>query len=140
MAKRVALKDKVVVDGVDLSSFSRAVSYSSEHNRVDVSGFNATGADEFLAGNTVQQVTVTFFGSYGSGEAHAVLANLHKNRTIFNFEWRVDQTASISATNPALKGLVQLLSYSPGVTRGEADTFDAVFTAADANGLWFFST
>ena len=77
MAKRVALKDKVVVDGVDLSSFSRAVSYSSEHNRVDVSGFNATGADEFLAGNTVQQVTVTFFGAYGASESHAVLANLH---------------------------------------------------------------
>ena len=140
MAKRVALKDYVSVDGVALSNFAKAVAYSSEHNRIDVSGFNVTGADEFLAGNTVQQVTVTFFGSYGSGEVHAVLANLHKNRTIFNFEWRPDQTASTSATNPALKGLVQLLSYSPGVTRGEADTFDAVFTAADAAGLWFFST
>jgi len=140
MPKRVALKDYVEVDNVNLSTFARQVSYSSEHNRVDVSGFNSTGADEFLAGNTVQQVTVTFFGSYGSGEVHATLANLHKNRTVFDFEYRPDQTAAASATNPALRGSVQLLSYSPGVTRGDADTFDAVFTAADANGLWFFNT
>jgi hypothetical protein len=141
MPKRVALKDYVAVDGVNLSQFARAVNYSSQHNRVDVSGFTATGADEFLAGNTTQQVTVTFFGSYGSGEVHATLANLHKNRTIFNFEHRPDQTAVVSATNPALKGLVQLLEYNePSVTRGDADTFDAVFTAADANGLWHYST
>jgi hypothetical protein len=140
MAKRVALKDFVECDHVNLSQYARAVAYSSEHNRVDVSGFTSTGADEFLAGNTVQQVTVTFFGSYGTGEVHQTLANLHKARTVFNFEWRPDQTTTASITNPALRGQVQLLSYSPGVTRGEADTFDAVFTAADATGLWFYST
>lgn len=140
MAKRVALKDRIEVDGVELGNFARAVSYSSEHQQVDVSGFNDTGADEFLAGNTVQSVTVTFYGSYGSGEVHQTLFNLHKNRAVFDFKWRIDRTASVSATNPELQGSVQLLTYSPGVTRGDADTFDAVFTAADANGLWFVST
>jgi hypothetical protein len=140
MAKRVALKDRIEVDGTELGNFARAVSYSSEHQQVDVSGFNDTGADEFLAGNTVQSVTVTFYGSYGSSEVHQTLFNLHKNRTVFDFKWRIDRTANVSATNPELQGSVQLLTYSPGVTRGDADTFDAVFTAADSNGLWFVST
>ena len=37
MAKRIALKDHVSVDAVDLSNFCRSVEFSSEHERVDVS-------------------------------------------------------------------------------------------------------
>ena len=48
MSKRIALKDSVMVDTTDLSDFSRTVRFSSEHNQVDVSGFNATGANEYL--------------------------------------------------------------------------------------------
>ena len=66
MAKRIALKDHIIVDAVDLSNFARAVTFSSEHERIDVSGFNATGANEYLAGATEQEVTVEFFGSYGA--------------------------------------------------------------------------
>ena len=66
MAKRIALKDHIHVDAVDLSNFARSVEFSSEHERVDVSGFNATGANEYLAGQTEQSVTVEFFGSYGA--------------------------------------------------------------------------
>ena len=40
-----------------------------------------------------------------------------------------------SATNPQLEGNVQLLTYSPGGTRGEAETLTATFNAADAAGL-----
>ncbi|HSE44719.1 MAG TPA: hypothetical protein VLA89_05255 [Gemmatimonadales bacterium] len=140
MSKRVALKDFVEVDGVDLSNFARSVQYSSEHEQVDVSGFSATGADEFLAGKTTQSVTVEFYGSYGSGEVHQTLFNLHKNRTEFDFAWRPDQTASVSSTNPELRGVVQCLSYGPGATRGDAETFSVTFTAADEDGLWFYST
>lgn len=140
MSKRVALKDLVEVDNVDLSNFARSVAYSSEHEQVDVSGFSATGADEFLAGKTTQSVTVEFFGSYGSGEVHQTLFNLHQERTVFDFAWRPDQTVGVSATNPELRGSVQLLSYGPGATRGDAETFSATFTAADSDGLWFYST
>jgi hypothetical protein len=78
MSKRIALKDFIEVDGHDLSNFARSVSFSSEHEQVDVSGFNALGTDEFLAGKTTQSVTVEFFGSYGSGEVHDVLYHLHR--------------------------------------------------------------
>lgn len=135
MSKRIALKDSVEVDSVDLSNFARSVSLSSEHDRVDMSGFNPTGANEFLAGQTTQSVTVEFYGSYGTGEVHQTLYPIHKDREIVAFAWRPDQTAPVSATNPSLEGNVQILTYSPAATRGDAEAFSVELTAADENGL-----
>jgi hypothetical protein len=140
MAKRVALKDSIEVDSVDLSNFARSVSLSSEHARIDVSGFNPTGADEFLAGSTTQSVTVEFYGSYGTGEVHQTLYPIHASRDIVAFTWRPDQTTAVSATNPSLEGNVQILTYSPAATRGDAEAFSVEFTAADADGLAYVIT
>jgi len=140
MSKRIALKDHVSVDSVDLSNFARAVEFTSEHERIDVSGFNATGANEYLAGQTEQSVSVEFFGSYGTGEVHATLYPIHKDREVVAFEWRPDQTAPVSATNPQLEGNVQLLTYSPSVTRGEEEAWTAEFVAADSAGLTYTTT
>jgi hypothetical protein len=137
MAKRIALKDSVMVDATDLSSFARDVRLTSEHERVDVSGFNATGSNEYLAGQTTQEVTVEFYGSYGASEVHQTLYPLHKNRTVCAFKWRPDQTLPVSATNPELRGQAQILTYGPGATRGEADTYPVTFTAADPAGFSF---
>ena len=135
MPKRIALKDSVFVDTSDLSNWARAVEFSSEHDRIDVSGFNATGAKEYLAGATEQSVTVEFFSGYGAGEPHTILYPIHKNRTTVAFKWRPDQTAPVSATNPELRGNVQLLTYNPSVTRGEEEAWEAEFVAADPAGL-----
>ena len=140
MAKRIALKDSVSVDAVDLSQFCRSVEFSSEHERVDVSGFTATGANEYLAGQTEQSVTCEFFGSYGSTEVHQTLYPIHANREVVAFAWRADQTAATSATNPSLEGNVQLLTYNPSATRGEAETWEATFVAADEDGLTYHTT
>jgi len=140
MSKRIALKDSVEVDSVDLSNFARSVRFASEHERVDVSGFNATGANEYLAGPTDQSVTVEFFGSYGTGEVHATLYPIHKDREVVPFAWRPDMTTPASATNPELRGNVQLYTYGPGGTRGDVDTFEATFQAADEAGLVFETT
>jgi len=140
MPKRIALKDSVSVDSVDLSDFARSVALASSHARVDVSGFNPTGVNEYLAGPTDQSVTVEFFGSYGTGEVHATLYPIHAGREIVPFAWRPDQTTPASTDNPELRGNVQLLDYSPGATRGDAETFSAEFVAADENGLAYFTT
>jgi hypothetical protein len=140
MAKRIALKDLVEIDGHDLSTFCRSVEFSSEHEQVDVSGFNATGANEFLAGQTVQTVTLEMFGAYGTGETHDVLYDIHRDRTIVGFAWKPDKTAATSATNPELSGNVQILTYGPGATRGEADVFSVTLSAADSAGLVFSNT
>lgn len=137
MSKRIALKDFVSVAEIDLSNLARSVSLASEHERVDVSGFNETGANEYLAGQTEQSVTVEFYGSYGTGEVHQTLYPIHAGREVVPFAWRPDMTAPVGADNPELRGNVQVLSYSPGATRGEADTFEVEFSAADADGLTF---
>jgi len=133
--KRVALKDSVKVDAVDLSNFARSVEFASEHDRVDVSGFSASGNNEYLAGPTEQSVTVEFYGSYGAGEVHQTLYPIHRDREIVAFAWRPDQTAPISATNPSLEGNVQVFSYGPGATRGDVEAFSVTFNAADEDGL-----
>jgi len=140
MSKRVALLDSVEVDSVDLSNFARSVRLTSEHSREDVSGFSDTGANEYIAGPTDQSVAVEFFGSYGTGEVHATLYPIHQSRDVVPFAWRPDQTQIVSATNPELRGNVQLYTYGPGGTRGDVDTFEVTFNAADAAGLQFFDT
>lgn len=140
MPKRVALKDSVTVDGVELSNFCRDVRSRSEHERVDVSGFNDAGSNEYLAGQTEQDVTCEFYGAYGAAETHATLEPIHRTRDIVPFEWVPDGSVAVSATNPALRGNVQLLAYSPGATRGEVDTYSVVFTPADPAGLVWEAT
>jgi hypothetical protein len=137
MGKRIALHDHVLVDAVDLSNFCRSVEFASEHDRVDVSGFSPSGNNEYLAGATEQSVTCEFYGSYGAGEVHATLYPIHAGRDIVAFEWRPDQNAVVSATNPQLEGNVQVYAYGPGATRGEVDTFTVTFNAADEAGLVF---
>ena len=140
MGKRIALKDFIEVDGVNISNFCRAVEFTSEHEEVDVSGFNATGANESLAGQTVQSVTLEVYGSYASGEIHQTLYPIHRDRDIVAFAWRPDGSVAASATNPELNGNVQVLSWGAGATRGEAETFSITLTAADENGLVFTNT
>src|SRR5262249_45066947 len=58
MSKRIALKDLIRVDGVDISNFCRAVTFTSTDDRIDASGFNSTGASEFLSGQRVDEVAL----------------------------------------------------------------------------------
>lgn len=141
MSKRIALKDYIEVDGVDLSNLCRSVAFESTDDQVDVSGFNTTGASEFLAGNRVRQVTCEFYGSRGSNEVHQVLFPIHDGRLTCTFVWRADSSASVSATNEELRGDVIILSYPEGATRGEAETQTVTFVQADADTpLTFYST
>ena len=116
MAKRIALKDHITVDAVDLSNFCRAVEFSSEHERVDVSGFNAPARTSTWPARPSRKSPVEFFGSYGASEVHATLYPIHRDREVVAFEWRPDQTAVVSATNPQLEGNVQLLTYNPSAS------------------------
>lgn len=137
MPKRIALKDRIEVDGTDLSNFARSVGWSSEHTEVDVSGFNPTGADESLAGSTKQSFTVEF---YNSKEVRNVVYHLHRDRVIFPIIWCEDGSVGVSDDNPELHGRVQALGYAPSAARGSADTFSVTFSAADSTGLYYVAT
>ena len=45
----------------------------------------------------------------------------------------------VGATNPELRGNVQLYTYGPGGSRGDVDTLSVTFATADEDGLEFFS-
>jgi hypothetical protein len=137
VSKRIALKDFIEVDAVDLSEFAHSVDFESTHARVDVSGFNLTGANEWLAGTTDQKMTIGFYGSYGTTEVHATLYPAHVSRAIVTLKWRPDASAAVSATNPQLEGNVQIYTYGPKAKRGDVEQFDVEFSAADAAGLVF---
>ncbi len=141
MSKRIALTDYVEVDGVDLSNLCRSVSFESTDDQVDVSGFNPTGASEFLAGNRVRQVTVEFYGTRGANEVHQVLFPIHDGRLTATFKWRGLGESAVSATNEELRGLVKILTYPEGGTRGDAETQTVTFIQASATSpLTFYST
>lgn len=141
MSKRIALYDYIEVDGVDLSNLARSIEFESTDEEIDVSGFNPTGASEFLQGSRVRAVTVEFYGSRGSGEVHQTVFPIHDQRLTCDFVWRADTNASVSATNEELRGEVRIPTYGEGATRGEAETMSIRFVSADADSpLTFYST
>ena len=140
MAKRIALKDHIAVDAVDLSQFARSCRVQLRARARRRVGFTATGANEYLAGQTEQSVTIEFFGSYGATEVapDAVPDPRRPRGRRVRVAARPDRR--VSATNPQLEGNVQLLTYNPSATRGEAETWEATFIAADAAGLTYHTT
>lgn len=141
MSKRLALYDYIAIDGVDLSNLARSLSFESTDDEVDVSGFNATGASEFLQGNRIRAVTIEFFVSRGSNEVHQVVFPIHDGRLTCTFVWRADVNSAVSATNEELRGDVKIPAYTEGGTRGEAETTSIRFVQASATSpLTFHST
>lgn len=139
--KRIALYDYIEIDQVSFASgFVRSVSFSSEDEQVDASGFSATGVDEFLAGRRTRSVTVEFFMTRAANEVHQVLYPLHRDKTIFEFVWRANQNAAVSATNPELRGNVTLPSWIEGATRGEVETASLTFISDSTTPLEFYAT
>lgn len=140
MSKRIALTDYVEVDGVDLSNDCRAIGSNFEHARVDVSGFSASGTDEFLLGNTTREITATFFANHASGKSFQTLKYLFESKAIFDIAWRKDVNAGASTTNPECRGSVQLAAFPQGTNRGDVETFDVTFTQAEGDVLtWYYS-
>jgi hypothetical protein len=140
MAKRIALYDYIEADHIDVSNMCRSIDFTSEHAREDVSGFSASGSDEFLAGRTTQGVTLEIFGMRGANESHQVFYPLHRDKSIFPFVWRANVNSAVSATNPELRGNVQALTYGEGAVRGEVETHTVELTPADSTGLVFYET
>jgi hypothetical protein len=140
MSKRIALKDYISVDGVDISNFVRAVGYTSTDDRVDASGFNSTGASEFLSGNRVDEITLDVIMGRGASEPHQVLQPLHRDRSTFDFVWRADGSAGVSSTNPELRGTAILPVYGEGATRGDLEVTTITLVAGSTTGFVFYET
>lgn len=135
MAKFINQDIYVEVDGHDISDHCFRISTPSERERVDVSGFNSTGAKEFLAGQKEDSIELGILQDFAAGEVHDILSTIYQNQTTVEIEVR-PTSAAVSATNPRLYGQSQLLSYN-GLDGelGSRSEITATFTPADVNGF-----
>lgn len=141
MAKRIALTDYIELDNVTFNTSDvRSVEFTSEDEQVDAGGFNADGETEQLSGRRTKQVTLEIYGNMASGKAHQVLYPLHRDRLSFEFTWRKDQNAVVSATNPELRGLVKMPSWSESATFGEVEVTPVTLVSDPTDGLEWYAT
>ena len=111
MAKFINQDVTIVVNGVTLSDHGFSVDISAERDQIDVSGFNSTGAKEFLPGASDETVTIGFLQDFAASSVHATLEPLYRNSTTFVLSVK-PTSASTSSTNPAFAGTAALFSYT----------------------------
>lgn len=124
MSKHVAQDWKVVVNGVDLSSYAFNVDTPQEKDRIDVSGFG--GSREFLPGVEEATLTIQFVQGFGTAaEPHAVLEPLYRTGSQFPVYVQPFRSLGTSAANPIFGGTAALYTYNGGAValneRGEVE-------------------
>lgn len=137
MAKFLMQDCYIEIDGHDMSNHFVNVATPSSRERVDMSGFNPTGAKEFAAGEREDSITGTALQDFATGEIHDILSDLYQNQSTFQVRVR-PTSAVVSATNPEFGGLAQLLTYT-GLQgdKGARAEIPVEIIPADENGfLW----
>lgn len=112
MAKHQAQDYYVKINSVDLSNWAFNVDLKLEREKLDVSGFNSTGAKEWVPGSKDEEATVSFRGDFAANAVDATLAPLYFNSTTFPILMR-PTSGTISATNPEYRGSANLYEYHP---------------------------
>lgn len=112
MPKHIASDIKVVVNSVDLSAHAFNVDVSLEKDKVDVSGFNASGAREYLPGQKDEEITVSFRQDFDSAKVDQTLWPLYNNGNTFPITVNPTSSAA-SASNPTYSGSANLYEYHP---------------------------
>lgn len=128
--KDIALSDEIHIDGNDMSDAFSAFALSDVMEQVDVSGFNALGSDENLAGKRTLEFTGTCFYT---PEVYDTLWTLHDNRTVFTVVWKPEGLADPSRESYSMD--CQLLEWPPNAQRGQARTMNLTFPAATNAGI-----
>lgn len=130
----------VSVNGTALSEHAFSVDTPSEREQVDVSGFNATGAREYLPGQHDETVTIGFLQDFASSSVHSVLEPLYRNASTFPLII-CPNGGTISSTNPAFQGTVALFEYN-GLSGdlGARSEITAVFKSASTTAPLAWAT
>lgn len=126
----IALHDKIIIDGTDVSNAFRTFGFTSDGNLIDVSGFSASGKDQNLIGNKAEQLAGDAFYT---PESYALLWPLHTNSTIFELIWQpeglIDNAREVYVAN------VQMPNFDPNATRGDVRVMACIFNPADDLGI-----
>jgi len=128
--KSIALHDKIMADGVDVSNAFRSFGQPSERAQQDASGFSVSGRNETLAG----AITQSFEGElFYTPETYALFKPLFDNETVFELTWQPNGLKD--PTREIYYGNVMMFTFGPSVTRGDVEVFPCTFMAADENGI-----
>ena len=111
MAKFILTDGYVEINTTDLSDHAHTLDTPQEKDRVDVSGFNSAGTQEFLPGRKTESVTVGFRQDFAASKIHAICEPLFRNNTTFGFSIR-PTSGAVSATNPRLWGTASMFQYN----------------------------
>lgn len=140
MAKFLAQDCYVEVDGHDISNWCFRVATPSEREQVDVTGFNASGTKEFLAGDKTDSIELSILQDFAASGPHDILSDIYQNQTTVTVKVR-PTSAAVSATNPQLSGNAQLRSYDGlSADKGARAEITATLVPADQNGFTWAAT
>ena len=139
MAKGAATDWKVVVNNVNLSSWSFDVQIEDTRDKLDVSGFNPNNSREYVPGLRDQTVTVSMRYDQATGGPHATLQNLYTGGSAFPFFVQRDSDAGTSATNPIYGGTASIYSLPVSATLNEVEEVEYEFSPA-SNSVFNWGT
>jgi hypothetical protein len=128
--KKIALHDRITVDGVDVSNAFRSFGFTSETppSTCPVSARAVLTRRCPGRGRRASQATFT-----SPRRSRRCCGRSIKNRTSVGVSWQPD--GLLDNTRTTYHGLCQLRTFSPADTRGDASTFTATFTISDSNGI-----
>jgi hypothetical protein len=130
VAKRIALHDRIVIDGTDVSNLFSQFGLSSTDSDVDVSGFSATGVDETLSGTRAQG----FSGqAFFTDDLADLLWPIHNDRSIVEVWWQPN--GLLDSGEDCYYANCQIRTFNPSNTRGSASTTPVEFKSVDSTGV-----
>src|SRR3954464_15320302 len=139
MAKFAATDVYVLLNGQNISDWCFNVDAPDAKEQIDVSGFNSTGAKEFVPGSRDQSITLSVLQDFGATQIHALLNPLYVNNTVFAIELR-PTSGSRSSTNPWYGGSAQMYEYD-GLNAQLNNRAEITVTLRPAsNAVWAWAT
>jgi hypothetical protein len=139
MAKFAATDVYVLLNSQNISDWVFDVDIPDSKNQIDVSGFNSTGAMEFVPGTRDQTITLKVLQDFGATQIHALLNPLYTGNTVFAVELRPTSGAR-SSTNPWFGGSAQMYEYDALAAQLNNRAEITVTLRPASNAVWAWAT
>lgn len=125
--KRIALHDRITIDGTDYSNAFRTFNMTSDGAEVDVGGFSVSGVRETLTGAKTQG----FAGdAYMTKETIPFLWSLHSTGAQFEVAWQPD--GLVDNTGLTFHATCELRTFDPSNTFGDVSVSPLNFAVVDS--------
>lgn len=128
MSKSVATYWKVVVNNVNLSTFSEGVKIADSKDKIDTSGFG--GSKEYIPGQADASIDVDMFFGQGSNEPHTVIYPLYLGGSTFPIYVQANSQSGTSSSNQLYGGTASIYEYPVEASLGDAVKYTLSFSPA----------